>query len=140
MYLDTCLVSARDGCQLDRPVVISPGTVLRYSWVDVCVGPRGNLLRALQKGDSVLLWKSKPYSQVVQPVVESRVLELFNSCCCCFFDDDDDDDDKCSELYSIVCDNVTLTELEKKNFNKRNWQQLSMADNVPYFEYYFSVV
>lgn len=139
IYLDRFLVSERDGCQLHRLVVISLGKVPRYRWVDVCAGPRGSLLRALQKGESLLLWKSKPYFQVVQPVVESRVLKLFNSCCCCFVVDDNDDDDKGSELYSVVYDNVTLTEL-KKNFNKRNGQHFSMADNVPYFEYYFSVV
>lgn len=144
MYLDRFLVSARDGCQLHMPVVIFLGKVLRYRWIDVCAGPRGSLLRVLQTGESLLLWKSKPYFQVVQTVIESRVLKFFNSCCFC-----------CCLLLLLMMVmmmmirevNYTLLSMtmlrflnSKKNFNKRNGQQFSMADNVPYFEYYFSVV
>jgi len=115
VYLDRFLVSARDGCQLHMPVVIFLGKVLRYRWIDVCAGPRGSLLRVLQTGESLLLWKSKPYFQVVQTVIESRVLKFFNSCCfcCCFVVVVVDDDDKGSELFSVVYDNVTPPELKK---------------------------
>jgi hypothetical protein len=111
-------VYARDGSQLHRLVVVSPGKGLRYRWIDVCAGSRGSL--ALCRGENLCscgnrnlisrlfsLWSSHGSSscliRVVVFVVAAAVVGSGG---------DGDDNDKDSEL-DLVYDNVTRTELKK---------------------------